>query len=630
MRIIIDADLVLEYLVNRSSFVDAVQDLSKVIESDGIELYLSRLGLEKIRNTIKVLNGISASKAAVLGIKKIFKILSVPKSVSQKARLSSASDFESAIEIALAIKANISAIVTHKPSDFSEDELKNIITLTDVQQRQCLEKNFLEHMYNNALPAVLVINSELIFDLNKTLYHLPSYINSTPSKSKKLNCQLPIKQSQDRASSPLDENLSSNDKIIRSIKDNFDSLFSNEKNTPEIARKGSINDWQESLRTSRQVISALSEGTLSQYRIGSSIHSIDGASADWKNYKASLADLRKNVFGVDSLSLSTNIFPPESRFTRSMNPELLASKNHHNDWMKNIFEAERSTRLSAAASSLLSSKSALARPIGLVAAENHLKTLKEDFDRLNKLGSSFIDNISSQSLAIQSIDWMKTSRIGQSVAEVARPIQLPGSTIDWVKTSRIGQSVAEAARLIQLPASAIDSLSTQSIVACASGTIGSLNVAYLANNPLNNLMKNVVEAAQSSQLSTTAIYRASSQLIAAHPIESIDRLKPGRYQPQLARSNGQVNVLASALSTDKIRLGDGLIAESISRAGLVKSSLSEREIVARSGLSGDGKAHPGLKVEPSSHDPYGLLAQTKLLESISRIGSLETTLSRRL
>jgi hypothetical protein len=180
MRILLDADTLLEYILNRSMFIHEVENLEETIKSSLTEIYISKLGLDKINNSMKALSGERASKEMANLIKKAWKIkiLKTSQSATKKARELPLRDFESAVEVVLADKANISAVVTHKLEDFSEAELI-VMTLQELQCREsleaCLSRNTRER------PAVLFIPKEVAV-LNE-LYSLPSYTSNTASKS---------------------------------------------------------------------------------------------------------------------------------------------------------------------------------------------------------------------------------------------------------------------------------------------------------------------------------------------------------------------------------------------------------------------------------------------------------------
>ncbi|WP_310489974.1 PIN domain-containing protein [Chamaesiphon sp. VAR_69_metabat_338] len=220
MEILLDADTLLEFFLNRSDeFINEVNYLSKIFGSNSsIQIYISKPGLGKIAVFLKALNGLEISNRQVSGIKKRIKILRLTKAVAQKARLLSDLDYESAVEIQLAIEANISAIVTHKPSDFSSEEL-NIITLSDLQQRNHLEANLSKNIKD--LPAVLVINSEQISNLDKAFYHLPSYTDVKSLEPKESSHQLDITCSSAKVSIASDDKSSLRSRRFQAIEQIF-------------------------------------------------------------------------------------------------------------------------------------------------------------------------------------------------------------------------------------------------------------------------------------------------------------------------------------------------------------------------------------------------------------------------
>jgi hypothetical protein len=152
----------------------------EIIKSSLTEIYISKLGLHKINNYMTALNGERASKEMANLIKKEWKIkiLKTSQSATKKARELHFRDPESTVEVVIADKANIKAIVTHKLEDFSEAELI-VMTLQELQRREfleaCLSRNTRER------PAMLFIPKEVAV-LNE-LYSLPSYTSNTASKS---------------------------------------------------------------------------------------------------------------------------------------------------------------------------------------------------------------------------------------------------------------------------------------------------------------------------------------------------------------------------------------------------------------------------------------------------------------
>jgi hypothetical protein len=200
---LLDPNSLLEFLLNRSNFIDKVEYLSTIFRhNSGIQLYLSQPGLDKIVSLIKPLNGLKKTEQLVTKLKKRIKILRLTKAVAEKAK-SSSINYDSAVEIHLAIKKNIDAIVTHQPDKFSSEKLR-IITLSDLQLNH-LELSLAKNI--NELPAILVTPIDKILNLNKTL-HIPSYIAPKSLKPKKNTRQLNSNYSSNKLSSPTGKNLS--------------------------------------------------------------------------------------------------------------------------------------------------------------------------------------------------------------------------------------------------------------------------------------------------------------------------------------------------------------------------------------------------------------------------------------
>ena len=234
MRILLDADTLIEFLLNRSEFIGKVEYLSEIFGANSsIQLYLSKPGLDKIVTFLKPLKGLKKSQQLVIGIRKRVKILRLTKAVAKRSISSSAIDYESAVEIQLAIEANIGAIATHKPGDFSAEEL-SIITMSDLQQRRNLEDTLSKNI--NDLPAILIINPDQISKLDKA-FHLPSYICARSLKPKESSHQLDLTCSSDKVSSKSTDKLSPQLTNSRSLgKTIADGLSNRSVHTRSIAK----------------------------------------------------------------------------------------------------------------------------------------------------------------------------------------------------------------------------------------------------------------------------------------------------------------------------------------------------------------------------------------------------------
>ena len=224
MKILLDPRTLLEYLVHRN---DKFEYLSEILKFDSsVQLYLSEPGLARVVSQIKP-SIFKNSEKLIQILKRRIKILRLTKIAVRKARLPCAIDidYELAIEIHLAIRANIGAIVTHRPNDFPIEEL-SILTLREFHKRKKLEINILKT--TRELPAVWGVPLEQIENLNKILYHLPSYIGVKLLEPKESNSQLNLTSSSDKVFTPSTDKLSPQSTNARSLEQIIANILSNQ------------------------------------------------------------------------------------------------------------------------------------------------------------------------------------------------------------------------------------------------------------------------------------------------------------------------------------------------------------------------------------------------------------------
>jgi hypothetical protein len=118
IRILVDADLILEALMNRNIVTDIKEFLDKV--NPGIQMYITDVGWEKIYTYLCHLQNRKIAEMVINWLQQKVKICCVNQSILQQARSSPIKDFESAVEIICASYQQLDAIVTHKHDDFAE------------------------------------------------------------------------------------------------------------------------------------------------------------------------------------------------------------------------------------------------------------------------------------------------------------------------------------------------------------------------------------------------------------------------------------------------------------------------------------------------------------------------------
>jgi len=118
IRILVDADLILEALMNRNTVTEVRELLDKV--NPWIQMYITDVGWQKIYTYLSHLQNTKIAKMVINWLEKKIEICSVNQSILQQARYSPIKDFESAVEIICASYQQLDAIVTHKHDDFAE------------------------------------------------------------------------------------------------------------------------------------------------------------------------------------------------------------------------------------------------------------------------------------------------------------------------------------------------------------------------------------------------------------------------------------------------------------------------------------------------------------------------------
>lgn len=122
MRVLVDADVVLELFINRSGFVeDAEKLLIEIGQSQQIEVYVTDKCLKRIRLELSATDD-QLGELAAYKVKAMLnsRIIKIDSNIREQARKSSIKDFDSAEEVACATILNFDAIVTQNPQNFDE------------------------------------------------------------------------------------------------------------------------------------------------------------------------------------------------------------------------------------------------------------------------------------------------------------------------------------------------------------------------------------------------------------------------------------------------------------------------------------------------------------------------------
>jgi len=123
MKIFIDTDVILDFLLDRKPFSDQIGQLFQLSIDTDLQLCISPT---TVTNINYIIGRIENKKQANLKTKKILKLVSVEnvcQSTVNKAIQSKFKDFEDGVQNFCAIEANHKIIITRNTRDYKESEL---------------------------------------------------------------------------------------------------------------------------------------------------------------------------------------------------------------------------------------------------------------------------------------------------------------------------------------------------------------------------------------------------------------------------------------------------------------------------------------------------------------------------
>lgn len=139
IKILVDADLILEVLMNRHKCVEHVRELLDKVHPS-VQMYLTDVGWQKIYDYASRLRNTQIAEIVVRCLQDKIQICPIDQSILHQARSSPIRDFESAVELACASDSGLDAIVTHKQDDFAESSNKIFVwSVTEFWVRATLE-----------------------------------------------------------------------------------------------------------------------------------------------------------------------------------------------------------------------------------------------------------------------------------------------------------------------------------------------------------------------------------------------------------------------------------------------------------------------------------------------------------
>jgi hypothetical protein len=140
IRILVDADLILESLINRHNCVEDVKKICCNMLHPLIQIYITDVGRQKIYDYISRLQNTHIAEIVINWLQEKIQICFVDQGILQQARSSPLRDFESAVELVCVRTHQLDAIVTHKREDFTEVPHQFCVwSITDLCTRANLE-----------------------------------------------------------------------------------------------------------------------------------------------------------------------------------------------------------------------------------------------------------------------------------------------------------------------------------------------------------------------------------------------------------------------------------------------------------------------------------------------------------
>ena len=133
MRVLIDTNVVLDFVLNREPFAEGAATLFQYIEQQVFSAVVSASAVTDIFYLLKKekVDAITFLKDFLSAVD----VLGVDKMIVMYALYSGWTDFEDAVQAQVAIENNIDAIITRNTKDYSQLERIQVLTPTELLQK---------------------------------------------------------------------------------------------------------------------------------------------------------------------------------------------------------------------------------------------------------------------------------------------------------------------------------------------------------------------------------------------------------------------------------------------------------------------------------------------------------------
>ena len=123
MKVLVDTNIILDFLLEREPFFTDADTLIQTIRADQIQGYLTATTLTDIFYIARKPKGVQIAKQYISDLLALMRICPVNKRILNVAISSNLPDFEDAVQLACAMALNLDAIVTRDPQGFASATL---------------------------------------------------------------------------------------------------------------------------------------------------------------------------------------------------------------------------------------------------------------------------------------------------------------------------------------------------------------------------------------------------------------------------------------------------------------------------------------------------------------------------
>lgn len=124
MRVLLDNDVVLDYLTARQPFFVEAEEIFEYLDVGKIECFVSAITPINVFYIVRKLSGNSIALQSVKDLINSVEICQTNLQILQQAAFSQISDYEDAVQHESAVAENLDAIVTRNTKDFANATVK--------------------------------------------------------------------------------------------------------------------------------------------------------------------------------------------------------------------------------------------------------------------------------------------------------------------------------------------------------------------------------------------------------------------------------------------------------------------------------------------------------------------------